>query len=549
MPSKQEVRDKILGIVKNRKLAVKQIEKELDKLFDDYFRRVKAMALDEMSQSEALSLTATTRMMQDLEQHLRDAGLDDVLDKYSAKFRPLAREALDYFSAFGIDVSLAGVSREAIGAYLSFAESELAKSIDRKLVAPIQSALLQANYGSLTRDEVIAQIQTLDETLTLNESVVLVDDAFSQFQRAMIVQAGENAELEIYQYLGPDDDITSDQCQAMLRYDEHGAEGFAYKDEITVDMHENLRANPLTAGGHPRCFLPGTKVFGKFFRASKSFYSGEAITIHTRKGHTLSVTSNHPILTARGFVPAKLLNPGDQVVSYDCNVEASVPAALTEQFYEYDCPARIEDIFEAISAKGFLSTVRPTPLDLHGDAQPWNGDVDIVEMNRILPLNNEAVSLQGGSKNVLGGVNVGRLSPLTDSLVNLFVDRDNTAPTRFPSGSQLAFHQDRIALNALPFHHLTFGAGAFFDSIFTQYALNSSLSDAMLAFQLHNRFPAEILLDEIVDVRRAPFRGHVYDLESATGWLIADGVCTSNCRHAWTPVTLEYAMQQGFQPR
>lgn len=261
-PSKEEVKKKVVSIARDRKKDIEQITKEIDKLYRDYFARVKAAIASnaELRKSDAMDLSAATSMMSDLESHLRDAGLDDVLDKYSKKFRKLANDALSFYEVFGIDASLAGADRNAITAYLKFADSELARSIDQKLVAPIQSALLQANYGSLSRDEVIAQVQSIDDTLTINSATLLVDDAFSQFQRAMIVEAGDEAELEIYHYLGPDDDITSEQCQAMLHWDEHGAEGFAYKDEISVDMHENLTANPLTAGGHTRCRHQWTPV-------------------------------------------------------------------------------------------------------------------------------------------------------------------------------------------------------------------------------------------------------------------------------------------------
>lgn len=552
MASKAELQARIKRILEARKRAVASTEKDLIKLYKDYFVRVRVLidSNKTLKKDDALSLQATTAMMSDLTSTLEEAGLPDVLADYARKFRPLATEALKLFGELGLDASLAGLNPQALNAYVAFASSELARSIDAKLVPTIQSALLQANYGSLTRAEVVNQVVALEDSLTVGQATTLVNDAFAQFQRTVVVQQADELELEIYQYLGPDDEITSDQCEAMLHVDTHGAEGILYKDEITVDLHEDLRQNPLIAGGHPNCFLPGTKIYGKIFRVSKAFYSGEAVTIHTRKGHRLSVTPNHPILTASGFVPAAMLNAGDQLVSHNCDIETCVAATLTGESYKYDGPALIEDIFETVKAQGaFSSRVRPSPLDLHGDAQPWNGDIDVVEMNRVLPLDSKPTIFKGDRENVFGGGGMADLPPNAQSTFNLFVDSCASASSSLPRFTHLPLHQDGVGLDSAPFQFLTLGTGTFFDAAFTQCTLNSALSDAMLALQLHDRFSAEILFDEVIDIRRHPYSGHVYDLESNTGWVIADGVCASNCRHQWTPITLEYAIELGFEPR
>ena len=71
----------------------------------------------------------------------------------------------------GDEPSLAGVSKEALQAYVRFTQSELAQSISSKLVSPIQSALLQANFGTMDRDQVIDQVVALEPSLTPNQAV------------------------------------------------------------------------------------------------------------------------------------------------------------------------------------------------------------------------------------------------------------------------------------------------------------------------------------------------------------------------------------------
>lgn len=96
----------------------------------------------------------------------------------------------------------------------------------------------------------------VEEGLSLAQAEVMVNDAFASFQRAVLVETAAAVDLEIFVYIGPDDDITSDQCVEMLHVDKHGAEGMLYKEEITPDLHPNLAKygrNPLIGGGHPNC--------------------------------------------------------------------------------------------------------------------------------------------------------------------------------------------------------------------------------------------------------------------------------------------------------
>jgi hypothetical protein len=36
--------------------------------------------------------------------------------------------------------------------------------------------------------------------------------------------------------------------------------------------------------------------------------------------------------------------------------------------------------------------------------------------------------------------------------------------------------------------------------------------------------------DDIVEIRDVEFSGHVFDVESVDGWILAGGIVTSNCR-------------------
>jgi hypothetical protein len=56
---------------------------------------------------------------------------------------------------------------------------------------------------------------------------------------------------------------------------------------------------------------------------------------------------------------------------------------------------------------------------------------------------------------------------------------------------------------------------------------------------LLERFPALVAADQVVEVVDFQFAGHVYDLQSFGGWIVADGAFVSNCRCYLTPVLRE----------
>lgn len=254
-PRRSELYDRILGIDAARKKAAQRIEKNIEKLFADYFARVKAMVGDprELKAGDAANAASTVKMMTQLESLLIEAGFEDVIEKYVDEFPTLTKAALQYYTAFGAIPSLAGVSTETLDAYIRFTEGKLRDIVTERALDPVRTALLRVNFAGAPREAVYQEVALLEETLSLRQVEVMVDEAFSSFQRAVLVETADALEVEIYQYIGPDDEITSEQCEEMLHVDYHGVEGMLYKDEITVDLHEKLTRDPLTGGGHPNC--------------------------------------------------------------------------------------------------------------------------------------------------------------------------------------------------------------------------------------------------------------------------------------------------------
>jgi len=254
-PKRQDLYERILGMEAARGAARARIERELSKLYSNFFARVKELVNNprQLKTGEATTLQSTITMIEQLTDILGESGFDDLMSNYVDDFEEMTRSALDYYRAFGAKPSLAGVSAQTLDAYVRFTEGQLRETVPAKLLAPVQSALLQVNFGNRERSDVYDQVVALEQSLSYSQAVTLVDDSFAQYQRAVLTETANALELEIYVYLGPDDAITSEQCESMLHENRHGVDGMLYKDEITIDLHENLTRDPLIGGGHPRC--------------------------------------------------------------------------------------------------------------------------------------------------------------------------------------------------------------------------------------------------------------------------------------------------------
>lgn len=258
VPRKSGLFDAVIQREADRARAVKRLERELSALYDGYFLRVTKFLKSKRfaTPTEVINQQATIKAISELTNILVESGYEDVIAAYQDEFDSLTTKALQYFEEFGVEPTLAGFDKENIQAletWRDFTETQLRDTINSNLIDPLQSALLQVNMGNQTRESVVDRILELSDTKTPWIAEVIVDDAFAQYQRAVITQKADNLDMEIYVYLGPMDAITSDQCEEMLTVDRHGVPGMLYKDEITMDLHPDLTRDPLIGGGHPRC--------------------------------------------------------------------------------------------------------------------------------------------------------------------------------------------------------------------------------------------------------------------------------------------------------
>src|SRR5262249_16989651 len=120
-----------------------------------------------------------------------------------------------------------------------------------------------------------------------------------------------------------------------------GQKGFAqmpHPPEEAADASERPPGTPRTAWN---CLLPGQHVQGRFLRASKARYAGQAVELVAASGMSVRLTPNHPVLTAKGWIAAQAVKEGEHLVSYIGRLDDRAKA-------EQDGPAPADEVFRAL---------------------------------------------------------------------------------------------------------------------------------------------------------------------------------------------------------
>lgn len=338
---------------------------------------------------------------------------------------------------------------------------------------------------------------------------------------------------------------------------------------------------------HPNCIIGGTMVSAPpILRTYTRWYEGEVIEIETVSGNFLTITENHPILTLNGWVTAGQLYEG----SYIFKAVASKGGVCCGPHYQ-NSPSRIEDVIESFSRSGDVRTVSVpvSPEDFHGDGKGSN--VCVIRSNSLLRDNGNIVSdeeVDHGSFVVRFDIPHNLESQCSfasfferdfsspDCLMSgcrvpgVFLPgavrhhqsiRFGVAPNRNPSTAQSVCNNSAVDVELLGDcidgnSSLIFGndfvirnaRNSFVEvnELFTNIAANFGTASQQIPFHKNifqrdtsdmedptgfsKGVPRNIKLDRILKISRKNFSGHVYNLETVTGWYVANNIITHNCR-------------------
>jgi len=284
---------------------------------------------------------------------------------------------------------------------------------------------------------------------------------------------------------------------------------------------------------HPFC-LPGNALITSAVNiaaVSKRWYDGDMVVITTASNHRLTATVNHPVLTSAGWIAAGLLHVGGNVISR-VDTKAIAGYSFMDDQHQH-VPASIAEIADAFFSSSEVAT-REVPLTaehFHGDGMA--GKVAVIGANRKLWDRVNASATQGMHDSLLVFADGG----LTRLLGDGRFDQRLKAALRSSKGvvgvcsncEPLVFgelaHSDDVG----------FAQAAKLDSGLNEPALNDVAADAELARYIQDGSTGNVLVDDVVNVERYAFSGHVYNLETEQGHYTCNGIVTHNCRCISSP--------------
>jgi len=345
--------------------------------------------------------------------------------------------------------------------------------------------------------------------------------------------------------------------------------------QIVVQIAGTLDQAKAAGWGHPNCFpgfVPVSAPSG-VVGADSRWFEGEVIVIDTAAGRQLTVTPNHPILTQEGWVAAGSLVEGQNLLSYNGNVEQ---VGLGRPDHE-GVETPIGEVFETLRKSSHVTSVTMpgSAEDFHGDGIA-DSDVHVVFADRLLKANGESEGFNLSSEGTFLVSSVGKFPLLADGALGQVVHRALSATDGVVGGSgpfrallgggcvHSALHGlaggdlhtstlepvlDTASIDTDYFTDLLVGdpfSGVEPDGFGQPVGIDPALLDSDIVFlespvdQLTvdvdgGRYLADSLTglvsaDCIVKVERRGFAGHVYNLQSGDGWYTADSIVVHNCR-------------------
>jgi len=302
-------------------------------------------------------------------------------------------------------------------------------------------------------------------------------------------------------------------------------------EDQTVGLNEPFHSADVGAVNypplHPQC-LPGyTLVTSReqISAQSKRWYEGELVVIRTAGGKQLSTTPNHPVLTNCGWVAAGTLDESHNLVR-----DSFFERVASGNDYDGLMPTRVEQIADTFGQSGQMTPreVPVAPEDFHGDGE--GSQVAVIRTNGLLRNDaytafaepfvespfvdrNDFPALLDGEG--LGAFSLPSLPNTTDSIMR---------------GSRLA--DPLLGSHMPPFDAFGITLRAERDAALTKADINNASGNVVTFGELIRRYPGEIILDQIVQVDRVDFSGHVYSMETGNGIYIAEGIVVHNCRCA-----------------
>lgn len=276
--------------------------------------------------------------------------------------------------------------------------------------------------------------------------------------------------------------------------------------------------------GSTRVAWPGQSVLN----ATRRRHTGTFVDLTTARGHVLTITPNHPVLTPTGYVPAGELRPGDQVLA---------TLAPTDTPDESDVPSRVEQLYGAMRDAGVEHRMVSSGVDFHGDATE-DEEIHVVRADGELRLGLDShLGRDVGEQLLARGRDAARPVSTRRSAVSA---RNTDGPgDRGPLGVAAAGvvgGGDQtpaiVGAHAREPDSIGFAGGAAGEPELVDAAVDRAAADAEVARHLEHAHATGMHPCELIKVNIYADSHDVYNLSTSDEWYSANGIAVHNCRCA-----------------
>jgi hypothetical protein len=472
-------------------------------------------------------------------EHFRSGAISALEREEEIAFR-LGQQMVDGPLRAGVDFSpFGGVSRATLAIAQDYT-ADLVGGLSREMAARLNTALQRAFLGGQSLTDIIAQVgraiggnkftglfSPLGErakTIATNE-ILRVHSMAAQARLEDVVGHVRGLKKRWHW-------VNLGQVPRQTHRDIDGQvkdvdEPFEVPDPVSGEIEELMfPRDPAGSASNTINCLPGeTIVQGRFCKALKAWYTGPMVEIHRRHGDSLACTANHRVLTTRGWVSAKEIREGDKLLCY----RPVIPLFALPDANEQNPPSSIEDIFHALRLYAASRDVNVSDDQLRGDAKFGNGKVEIVNPDWELLHEEESAGGKNKSQFPFVRANSVLMEKHGDGPALFSFNRISTPSACGPSFTQQRFGPLAVLDQDPPSIGLAFGPASQLDAISPEKRRQGASAHAEFLRELIKAGSGKVFVDEVTRIIRSEWSGHVYDAETATGWMVADGILASNC--------------------
>lgn len=272
------------------------------------------------------------------------------------------------------------------------------------------------------------------------------------------------------------------------------------------------------------CLLPESVVdYASPKSLTRRIYNGEVVTIETARGNKLTVTPNHPILTTRGWVAAKLIKKTDKIICAD-----RLNRKTFTDFNIKDRDATVEQVFNSLSDFGSIVRKTGSVVNFHGDAIDKN--VDIIHVDSFLKNRFKSLCFDPLKKLNLSHPDFGSGFFFAYSLLSgaFFKKFSRLVSDRLMSFFNLV--KFLLVSHLRPLQSLSFTSAPRGNSITAKNSINRSSRHAEFNRDSLDGSSVSIFSDNIKDITISVYSGFVYNLHDYKSYYICNGIVNHNCR-------------------